>query len=104
MSFAVGDRVVARTDVGKREYGGPIIPRGLTGTVVYVGGKHAHSVIAILWDIPKPDHYFHSCGGLCKYGYGYTVLAMDLLKLREDDEVDEVDETEFLSCIMCERR
>lgn len=104
MSFAVGDRVVARIDIDKREDGKPVIPGGLTGTVIYVGGKHAHSVIAVCWDIPKPDLYFHSCGGLCKYGYGYTVLAMDLLELQEDDGIGEVDEVEFLRCVMCERQ
>lgn len=104
MSFAVGDRVIATQDIGSWENYGPIIPEQLTGTVLHVGGKDANSVIAVRWDLPAPDSHLHSCGGLCGYGYGYTVLARNITKLLEDDRSGEFDEAGFLRCVMCKRQ
>jgi len=106
VSFAIGDRVVAVRSIDERTYDGymPAIPVGLTGTVLYVGGQNADDLVGVRWDLPKPDPYFHSCGGACEYGYGYVVLGMDLLELQEDDGIGEVDEVEFLRCVMCERK
>lgn len=104
MRFVIGDRVAACTDIDKRGDGTPVIPSGLTGTVIADGDGYFDNGVGVRWDVPEPYRYFHSCGGLCEYGYGYFVLEMDLIKLQEDEDISEVDELEFLRCVMCGRQ
>lgn len=88
--FQVGDRVEC---IFNHPDGNPNIATGLIGTVCR--DNRDGGCVGVRWDDMVSGH---NCGGTCTSGHGWYMRSSEI-KLYEEDEAVDIDETSFMSMI-----